>query len=155
MAQPTPLTPGFGAGFDADAFRNAVIDTMVMGLPGATAEKATFRWLPQREWPIHDQRGKPYNWSASPSVNTQHADVQIPCAVEFSSNARNAGETVVGSFNEPRITVTVLDTHFPEIEGADLIILDNNTYKIEYIAPPMGLFTVTIYQIIARAEDET
>lgn len=155
MAQPTPLTPGFGAGFDAAKFRAAIEDTMTMGLPNATSERATFRWLPDQEWSVHDQRGKPYNWTATPTTNTQHADVRIPVAVEFSSNARNAGETTVGSFNEPRVIVTVLDTHFAEVDGADLIIFDNNTYKIEFVAPPIGLFGVTIYQIFARAVDET
>jgi hypothetical protein len=144
----------FSSKFDPAKFRFAVENAMLMGLPEATSERVTFRWRDKKEYAKQDNRKKPYNWTAAPTEEETHADVLVPAAVEFAQNSRVSAETTVGSFNTPRVTITVLDTHFPDVETADLVLLDDGIYRIEYWGPPIGLFSVTIYQCYAVAYDE-
>lgn len=153
MATPTDTT--FGSSFDPALFRSAIISTMEMGLPTDTSERATFRWTTARTWSRQDASGKPFNWTAPPATEVVHPDVRIPVAVEFAQNARNSQETAVGAFDTPRAIITVLDTHYPSVATADQVILGKNTYILEYWAPPIGLFSVTIYTAYCVARDES
>lgn len=144
----------FSSKFNAAKFRFAIENAMLMGMPENGGEQATFMWRPDREFAKQDRRRKPYNWTATPVTDETHEPVTIPVAVEFSQNSRVSSETVVGSFNTPRATITVLDTHYPQVETADLVKFDDGIYKIEFWAPPQGLFPVTIYQCYVVAYDE-
>lgn len=154
MARPTP-TPSFGSGFNADAFRTAIRNTMVMGLPNATLEKPTFRWNTERTYAIEDPQDNPYSWDAAPVTVTAHADVQVPVAVEFAARPAGSQDTSIGQFDATRVTLTVLDVDYALIEGADIVLLGGNTYDIQFVGPPIGLFEVTVYSIYAEARDES
>lgn len=145
----------FSAGFDAARFRTAISNTMLMGLPESTAERATFRWTTEKTYSVADAAGQPFDWTAAPATTTSHVDVQVPVAVEFSGNVRGSADTVIGQFDVPKAIITILDTDYPSVEGADQVILGGNTYVVDFVAPPIGLFGVTIYQIFTHALDES
>lgn len=141
--------------FNPAVFRQAIRDTMIMGLPNATAEKPTFRWNPNKTYATADPGGAPYDFTAAPVVTVAPADVQVAVAVEFSSRPAGSLETVIGEFDNSRVIITVLDEDYELIRGADEVILGGNTYDIQFVGPPLGLFEVTVYQIFAIARDES
>lgn len=149
------LPPGFGSGFDAARFREAILATMTMGLPDSVDERATFRWPQVRTFERQDPARNPYSWDDVPEQELVRPDVRIPVAVEFASSYGVVGETTIGSFDATRAIVTVLDSEFPKIEGASEVLLGGNTYVIDYWAPPQGLFDVTIYRAYCTARDES
>lgn len=146
---------GSNPNFSPAAFRTAIIDAMNMGLPVDPAERATFRWHKQQTFNTVDPTGTPYDLTASPVTDTTPNDVQIPVAVEFSARPAGSLETSIGEFDTSRVIITVLDEHYPSIEGADEVILGGNTYDVNFVAPPVGLFECTIYTLYAVARDES
>lgn len=153
MARPT--TPaGFGSAFNRDKFREAIRATMTMGLPDNLSERVTFRWNVDRTYEIEDPEGNPYSWTEEPEDETVTEDVQIPAAVEFAARPAMSLDTTVGQFDTARATITVLDVDYPEVATADLVILGDNTYVIDFWGPPVGLFDVTVYTCYATAMDE-
>jgi hypothetical protein len=48
----------------------------------------------------------------------------------------------------------MLDTDFEQIRTADYAIIDGSRYRIQFDAPPLGLFGVAVWQIYLQAEDE-
>ena len=146
---------GTNPGFNAAAFRTAIIDAMTMGLPSETQDRATFRWNKERTFNTVDPAGTPYDLTAAPLTDTTPDDVLIPCAVEFSARPAGSLDTTVGEFDTSRVVITVLDEHYPQVEGADGVLLGQNTYEIQFVAPPIGLFEVTVYQVYAVARDES
>lgn len=142
------------AGFNSAEVRDALKFAMKMGLPEAQNERLTFRWRSQKAFARHDPAGRPYQWGDTPTSDTTPADVKVDGAVEFSDHSSADAGTPVTRFNTPRVVVTLLDVDYVQIETADEIILDDATYVIDYVAPPMGLFDMTVYQIYASAVDE-
>lgn len=151
MANPTD--PTFLQGFDPDAFRQAITSTMEMGLPEDESERITFVWETERTYANADDDGVPYDLDAEPIEEDAHDNVQIPAAIEFSS--RRPDGTAIGQFENPRVVVTVLDTHFTEITGANQALLGGNTYTIDFVEPPVGLGPVTVYRLWMTAIDES
>ena len=151
----TPTDSSFGAGFDATKFRNAVRSAMEMGLPNTVSERATFRWNVERTFSYQDEATNPYDWTDTPVTEVTHADVLIPVAVEFTARPAGTTDTPIGQFDTARAVVTILDTDYPDVAGADQVILGGNTYSIQFVAPPIGLFTVTVYQMYLEAVDES
>jgi hypothetical protein len=143
------------AGFNAAEFRDAIKFAMHMGLPEDTNERATFQWTPQKTYSKTDAAGRPLSWTAAPLTTNEHEDVQIDVAVEFQRYTSGEGITSIGEFHATSAVLTVLDDDYAEVEGADKVLLGGNTYTIEYVAPPDGMFGVTVYQIYLRAEDES
>jgi hypothetical protein len=119
------------------------------------AERATFRWNVERTYAIEDPSHNPYEWDEIPSTELSHADVTIPVAVEFSARPAASLDTAIGQFDVGRAVITVLDVDYALITGADLVLLGENTYVIDFVGPPIGLFAVTVYQMYASAMDET
>lgn len=153
MANPTD--PTFLQGFDADAFRQAITSTMEMALPLNEDERITFIWKTERTFDHADESGVPYDFTAVPTSVEEHDPVQIPAAVEFTS--RRPDGTSLGQFENPRVVATILDTHFTEISDPlpDEALLGGNTYKIDFVQPPIGLGSVTVYQVWMTAVDES
>lgn len=151
----TPTDPTFGAGFDGDAFRAAIRSTMEMGMPEDTNERVTFRWHTERTYVTADPGGNPYSWDETPASELAHDDVQVPCAVNFSARPAGSVDTTLGQFDTARISLTLLDVDYTQVEGADTVLIDNNIYVIDFVGPPQGLFDVTVYTIFATAQDET
>ena len=153
MARPTD--PTFGSDFDADLFRSAITSTMEMGLPSNESDRATFRWTPQYNYAIADPEGNPYDFAGAPETTLDKPDVQVPVSVDFQTGSPVPIGTSLGNVNEVDAVITILDIHFALVTDADQVILGGNTYNINYIAPPLGLFDVTVYNIYLTAVDET
>lgn len=143
------------AAFDAAEFRDGVKFAMSMGLPDDTSERLTFRWRDDKTYTTADPTGKPYDYSDTPSRTVTKDDVQITAGVKFISRATSAANTPVGQMDLPRVIVTILDEDYDSVSDADEIVLDGNTYTIDYWEPPTGLFDVTIYNVHASAVDES
>ena len=150
----TVTDPSFG-GFDAAAFRTAIQNTMIMGLPNTVSERPTFRWRPEHEYTVSDTGGTPYNIKEDvPTSTTAPVDVLINCAVEFISRSTLSGGTAVGDFDTPRAIIYVMDIDYPSVRTANEVLLGGNVYDIDFHAPPIGLFDFTLYIIHASARDE-
>lgn len=143
------------AGFNAVEFRDAIRFAMHMGLPESTVERATFQWTRLKTYEREDPSGQPYSWAAAPTTDVIHPDVQVPVAMEFQRYSSGEGQTSVGQFQTTSVVLTLLDEDYALVAGADKALLGDNTYTLEYVAPPLGLFEVTIYQLFMRAEDES
>jgi hypothetical protein len=143
------------SGFNAAQFRDAIKFAMNMGLPNTVSERATFRWTPDYTYSTSDPGGTPYDLESTPTATDAPEDVQIDCAVEFVSKANASGGTALGPFDVTRAVITILDTDYSSVAGADQVLLGENTYKVDFVAPPMGLFEVTIYQVYCTAVDES
>lgn len=153
MAAPTDAT--FARDFDPAAFRAAITQTMIFGSPNAVEERATFRWRSSSTHSIADTGGTPYDLTSTPVAVVEKDDVQVPCAVEFSARSSLEAGTAVGLIEEARVQITLLDVHYVQIHGSDEVVIGHNLYNVDFIAPPVGLGTVTVYTIFATAVDET
>ena len=150
---------GFGTGFNAAQFRTAIKNVMKMGAPSNLNERVTFVWTPRKNFAISDSNRNAWTKEAIPVSTNTHANVQIDCAVDFipSRQATGQGKTM-GEFDTPHAIITILDEDYPSIfDGdvrADKVLMGGDTYVVNYISPPMGLFSVTVYQVHVAALDE-
>lgn len=144
-----------GSGFNETQFRDAIKFAMSMGTPQTEAMRPTFRWTTVKTFNNADSGGKPWTKNATPTSTESKPDVQIDCAVEFVTRTTLSGGTAIGDFDTPRAKLTVLDVDYPSIEGANEVLLGGNTYKIDFVAPPDGLFGVEVYYIHCSAIDES
>jgi hypothetical protein len=151
MANPTD--PTFLTGFDADAFRSAITSTMELAMPVNEDERVTFRFKIQRTYEKADPSGNPYDFTAVPTEVEERDDVQIPCAVEFVG--RRSDGSPIGQFENPTVVITVLDVHYPQVQGSNQALLGGNTYNIDFVEPPVSLGPVTVYRIWLTAVDES
>jgi hypothetical protein len=141
--------------FKADDFRSAIRFAMNMGLPEDSQEQATFRWTTKKTYDAADPAGVPFDFTAKPSKTVSHEDVQVPVSVQFVPQlTRGESGTPWGTIDSPKAILTILDEDYVEVVGADLVLLGKNTYTVDYVAPPEGLFDVTIYEIYCTAQDE-
>ncbi len=149
---------GTDSRFDASAFRDAIHFAMTMGLPNTVNERATFKWKVEREFSKHDAKGSPWDWGDTPSTEETLPDVQIPVAVELLSKGGDTLDTHFGEFDVARAIISVLDEDFVELTQngrfADQVEMADALYDIQFVAPPVGLFEVTVYSIHAQAVDE-
>lgn len=143
------------AGFNASEFKDAIKFAMHMGLPESEAERATFRWDVERTFAVADAGGIPFDKNVDPVSEVSHDDVQVDVAVEFSNVRGQDITTSVGQFTAAHAVITVLDEDYALIQGANTVLLGGNTYDINFVRPPVGLFSVTVYQMDCTARDET
>lgn len=152
------------SGFSAAVFRDAISFAMAMGLPQEESERVTFRWISQKTWERPDSRGSNYDFTDSPtatvSADDQVASLTLPCAVEFSARRTSSADTPMVDFDISAVTLTMLDVDYQQLLDAnlgmpDLVVIDGNTYEMNFWAPPMGMFDVTVYQAYAQARDES
>lgn len=146
--------PGFGNQFDPVVFRDSVKKVMKMGAPDSEALRATFIWTPVSTYSTADSGGQPWSIDETPVTTTEHDPVLVDVAVEFVARTTLAGGTPLGHFDTPRAIITILDDDYALVSGADKVLLGGNTYTIDLVAPPLGLFSVTIYQLHCSAIDE-
>lgn len=142
------------AGFNSAEVRDALKFAMKMGLPDAVEERITFMWRKQRDYQSKDPAGRPYNWRSQPTSDDTPDPVQIDAAIQFSDRMTNSSGTALGQFDAARIQVTVLDVDYELVRGANIIMANGATYTIDFVAPPEGLFDMTVYTIYASSVDE-
>lgn len=145
------------AGFDAAKFRDAVSFAMSMGASNEPDSGVIFRFKADKTYTSADDTGLPYDWTATPQENPVPADVDVtvPVAMEFVARSSQARDTSMGHIQPSHVELTILDTYIDEVRGADEVLIDGNTYIIVDIAPPVGLFGVDVWSILAQAVDES
>jgi hypothetical protein len=152
----------FASGFDETAFRSAVEDTMLMGMPETVADRLTFWWQRDKVYSPDDAAGSPYDWTAAP-VSDDPGNPALPddgvaqslvvtYAIEFA--ARTTGSaTVFGEIDTSRAVVTVMDSDYEQIKTADYATIGDTRYRIQFRGPPIGLFGVSVWSVYLEAED--
>lgn len=143
---------GSNPSFNAANFRTQIKATMRMGLPTNVADQATFVWEAVKTYANDDPNANPYNLAQAPTTSSQHANVRVDVAVEMLGN--DLTDTSVGQINNQHARITVLDEDYAQIVGATKVLLGQNTYEINFVSPPIGLFEVTVYQMDCTAIDE-
>ncbi len=143
------------AGFDPAAFIDGIKFAMSMGAPNKTADKVTFYWEPNRTFTNPDVHGNPYNRKQTPASSNTPDPVIVDVAVEFVPRSTMSGGTPVGDFETPRAVLTLLGDEYEQVKTADYVTMGGNKYFIDFVAPPMALFSVDVYQIHVSAESES
>lgn len=148
--------------FDPDGFRADIEAAMTMGLPKELALRPTFYWDDRVLLPVAsldgDAAGKPWDLNApapapDPDAPAPRAPVQVPCAVEYGSSPAEEG-TAVGNLNANQARLTFLDIHYELIVGFSWCTLGGNRYK-HVLEQPVGLYDVTVRQVVVEAVDES
>ena len=152
------------AGFDPDNFRTQIRNTMIMGLPQTIGERPTFYSPATTTWPTHyangdpinfDDDGKPLDPTVRPVEHGGDVGIQVACAVEFKAATGEDQEVLVGNFRDTSAVLTLLDTEYALVAGCDTVDLGGVRYYINYIGPPLGLGTVTVYQLYCNPTGES
>lgn len=150
--------------FNAATVRSGLKFAMQMGLPGTVSERVTFFWEPEKTFVDADTTGQPYDFADAAATTVSAADtpasLSVPVAVEFLSRGTDSDITRIGDFDTPRIKLTLLDDEYAELTDVNLglpdgVTVDGSTYEIEYWAPPVGLFDLTVYEAYCLARDES
>lgn len=139
---------GLLTGFDPEAFRTSIRNTMIMGLPEPDELKPTFYFRSTYSYPPGtklDPEGKPIDPRIQATATPASAPLQVPCAVEFSPDATN-NEGLSGTFWTDRAMLTLLDTEYAQVEEAIEVDISGRRYLIQQMNP-IGLGTVTVYQL--------
>lgn len=151
----------FAAGFDEAGFREAIKQTMKMGMPEDPAQRLIWKWRRDRTYNPQDRIRKPYTWTQPPitdqpgNPDEPDGELSVDYAMEFSARgSQGDAETALGRFNTSRATVTLMDQDYELIKDADYCILGGAEYEIDFVGPPMGLFAVTVFQVYIKARDE-
>lgn len=142
--------------FVAADFRSRIQAAMQMGLPNASGDAPTFRWVEDSTYAHADPAGQPYDWTATPtSTPTPIADLAVDCAVQFSGeiSVTEAGEIVQGS-----AVITLLDVDQQTLVShggrmPDQVLLKGIVYNVDFIPPPQGLFDVDVWTIYCSSID--
>lgn len=137
------------SGFDPDAFRSQITSTMVMGLPAKIDEQPKFYFRSSSAFPESaklDSEGRPIDPRVRPTITQASPPIQVPCAVEFAPDTTN-DQGLTGTFWQTRAVLTLLDIHYELVKDAIEVQLGGRRYNISFLAPPVGLGSVTVYQL--------
>lgn len=155
----------FSGGFNEEAFRTAINDTMLMGIPEDENERLTFWWKRDQTYTPDDPAGNPYDWTATPIVDDpgnpvlpdagEDQGLSVPYALEFAARPAGSATTVFGEIDTSRAVVTMMDGDFSQVRTADYATVGPTRYRIQFAGPPTGLFAVTVHQVFLEAEDST
>jgi hypothetical protein len=154
----------FAAGFNEPAFRDAILNTMLMGIPEDPKERLTFWWRRDRTYSPDDAAGNPYDWTEAPVTDVAgnpklpdkgaEQSLQVPYALEFSARPAGSSNTVFGEIDASRAIVTMMESDFTKVQSADYATIGDSRYRIQFDAPPIGLFGVTVWTLYLEAEDQ-
>lgn len=155
----------FSGGFDEAGFRTAITNTMLMGIPEDPNERLTFYWRRDQVFSPDDPAGNPYDWTEPPVIdqpgNPNLPDkggdqwLQVPYALEFSARPAGSSNTVFGEIDASRAIVTMLESDYEKIRTSDYAVIGDSHYRIQFDAPPVGLFGVTVWTVYLEAEDQS
>lgn len=143
------------SGFNPATFRDGITFAMNMGMANNAADKVTFYFERVRTYPLGtalDENGDPYDASIAPT-ETEPTPVVIPVAVEFAPATTD--ELPVGVLQHTKLTLTILDTNWPDVEDAIEVGIGDDRYIIEYEKPVIGMFDVDVHQLVCFAKDES
>jgi hypothetical protein len=154
----------FAGGFNEPAFRDAILNTMLMGIPEDPNERLTFWWRRVQTYSPDDPAGNPYDWTSPPvsdhpgnpklkDTGTEQS-LQVPYALEFSARPAGSSNTIFGEIDASRAIVTMLETDYLKVTSSDYATIGDSRYRIQFDAPPLGLFGVTVWTLYLEAEDQ-
>lgn len=150
--------------FNATQFRDAIRFAMTMGFPAETSKQITWQWDTAREFSRPDSGGFPLEWTAANVESfSDVSDIIVDCAVEYTAvgGASRVAGTELGIMDVSNAKVTLLDVDYDVLLGhgggvfPNKASVDGNIYEVQFIAPPFGLFEVTVYSVALQAIDET
>lgn len=154
----------FSSGFDEAGFRTAILNTMLMGIPEDPAERLTFWWRRDQTYTPDDPAGNPYDWTTPPVTDTAgnpklrdtgtEQSLQVPYALEFSARPAGSSNTVFGEIDASRAIATMLDADYQQVKDADYATIGDSRYRLQFDAPPLGLFGVMVWTLYMEAEDQ-
>lgn len=156
----------FSGGFNEAAFRDAIFNTMLMGIPEDPNERLTFWWRRDQTYSPDDPAGNPYDWTSPPVIDKPgnpklpdkgldiEQSLQVPYALEFSARPAGSSNTVFGEIDSSRAIVTMMEKDFEKVSDADYATIGDSRYRIQFDAPPVGLFGVSVWTLYLEAEDQ-
>lgn len=139
---------GSASGFDETSFRDSIHFAMQMGLPDDVSQRVTFRFDETLTFANADPAGHPYSWSEAPSTDVVTRDVQVPAAVQWGLGL--LADDTMGQFDTSKVVLTLLDVDYAQVKGCNEVLINGQHYVIDAVGPPLGLFTVTVYQMFLR-----
>jgi hypothetical protein len=155
----------FSPGFNEAGFRDAIKNTMLMGVPEKPEERLTWWWQRSETYSPDDPAGDPYDWTQPPVSSTpgnpklpdkdttKEQSLVVNYALEFSARPAGSANTVFGEVDTSRAIVSLSDTDYEQIKDAHYATIGNTTYRIQFHGPPVGLFGYTLHQLFLEAED--
>jgi hypothetical protein len=147
-------TSSFAAQFPEAEFRDAIRQTMLMGMPESDAEKLVWHWDRQKTWEPQSPSGHPYNLNATPVTDLPGSTAQDPeddgLIVDYileDNNTEQTDTTQLGLIDFGKIKITIFDTDWERVKTADYATIGDTRYQIDTTAPPEALFGVTMHTI--------
>lgn len=140
---------GTVSGFDAAGFRTAIRSAMTMGLPGDSTQAVTFVFAEVATYAHQDLNANPFDWTASATTDVAARSVQVPAAVSWGVGTIQG--TAVGDFDTSKVSLTLLDVDYALVQDCDSVRINDTSYQIDAIGPPVGLFDVTVYTLYLTA----
>lgn len=140
--------------FDAAGFRSALRDVMTLGLPNDPADQPTFHFPTTVSYPpgtAVDEDGVALDPSV-PKSKTTLDPVKVRCAVEYFDATPD--ELPVGTFRPTKLVLTMFEDEFALVKDAEEVVIGQDRYYLSHRPPPVGLYDVTVFQIVAYAIDE-
>jgi hypothetical protein len=135
-------------------FRNAIHAVMTMAAPTGTDEQAVFHFPPAVVVHAnHDGLGIPFDPSQARTA-TEPATVTTTCLVSF-HNAGGQADTPFGVAKSTRVSIYLLDTEYAAVRGCSHVMIRGDRYDYSEEPPGVGLFDVTLHEMIFTAWNET
>lgn len=147
----------FAGGFNDAVFINAIKQTMKMGIPEDEEQRLVFHWAEVNTVTPSSPAGAPYEWDQvpladEPTPGVPASSLQVDYAIEASPGSST--NTLLGTFENPKSVVTLLGEDYLSVASADYCTIGTSVYEILYTMPTIGLFGVSVYQIVIQARDE-
>jgi hypothetical protein len=148
-----------GISFDADAFRDGIHIAMELGLSPDEDRQPTFYFREQTDagGAAVDDDGLPFD----PTVvitTTIKPPVKVACAVEYQDAAGKVLD--FGVVQASRVLLTFLDVDYAQVLDTDggsfaFVVIDGDRFWYSKTVTAMGMGSVGVHQVYARAEDDT
>ncbi len=78
--------------------------------------------------------------------------MQVPCAIEYFD--REGQPTVFGPVTASKLLITLLDEDYDQVKGCAYVVVGGDRYFYKRTIPPVGLYSVGVYQIVFIAEND-
>lgn len=143
---------GTSPDFDPVEFRAAIHAVMDLGAPPTPSERVTFYFARSLVYNAPtDDENTPFDPTATVTEIPGQA-VTVPCAVEYTDRE---GEPVpFGMVTASKLVITLLDEDYDQVKGCSYVVAGGDKYLYRRTVPPMGLYSVGVYQLIFVAENE-
>lgn len=144
---------GSDAGFNAEAFRDAIHQAMSMGAAPDAAQQVQWYLPSTLTYNVAvDGAHVPFDPAAT-VTRTTPPPVRVDCAVEYLD--AEGQPTSFGLMTPSRVAITVLDVDYERIKTATHVVIHGDRYNYRRTEPPGGLFDVGLYVIHFTGADET